>query len=163
MTKVFNSLGIDLIYLLIQTFNFLLVFLILYKFLVKPLSKIINEREEKISKGLKLLSESEEIIEKTKKLRDNIISNAEKERIEILNKANEEKKRIIEKIYEEAERERKEILERIKQEEMIMEKMIVEKMKNISFETFYELAKKIFHQKDLDQKFIESIIRKYND
>jgi F-type H+-transporting ATPase subunit b len=163
MVKVFNSLGIDLIYLLIQTFNFLLVFLILYKFLVKPLSKIINEREEKISKGLKLLSESGEIIEKTKKLRDNIISNAEKERIEILNKANEEKKRIIEKIYEEAERERKETLERIKQEEMIMEKMIVEKMKNISFEIFYELAKKIFHQKDLDQKFIESIIRKYND
>jgi len=163
MVKFFDSLGIDLIYLLIQFFNFFLVFLILYKFLSKPLSKIIQEREEKINKGIKLINEAEDIIKKAKKIRNKIISKTKRERIEMLNKIQEERSRLLKKIYKEVEEEKIKNLERIKQEEELMEKMIAEKMKKISFDIFYELAKKFFHHKDLDQKFIENLLRKNND
>jgi len=83
-----DALGIDLKLLIAQAVNFLILLFLLQRFAYKPIIKMLDERREKIEKGL---------------------SDADKAKIE-LSKAEEESERIREKAFKEA----NEILENAK-------------------------------------------------
>jgi len=52
MLSALNSLGIDYRLLIAQLVNFILLFVVLYIFLYKPVLKILNERSNKVNKSL---------------------------------------------------------------------------------------------------------------
>ncbi|MEI6237797.1 MAG: F0F1 ATP synthase subunit B [Candidatus Saccharibacteria bacterium] len=52
MLEALNSIGVNYKLLIAQLVNFILLFIILYKFLYRPVLKILNERSSKISKSL---------------------------------------------------------------------------------------------------------------
>ena len=56
-----------------QLFNFAIVFLVFYLLATKPLSKLMKEREETISKGVNDAKVNAEILEKTKKEYEEIL------------------------------------------------------------------------------------------
>ncbi len=95
-----EGLGINLGYLLVQVFNFLIIFAILAAWMYKPLLNMMQERRESIAKGLedaRIASEARE--------------NAEKEAEEILAKAQQEAGKIVREATERGEQVRTEIKE----------------------------------------------------
>jgi len=95
-----EGLGINLGYLLVQVFNFLIIFAILAAWMYKPLLNMMQERRESIAKGLedaRIASEARE--------------NAEKEAEEILAKAQQEASKIVREATERGEQVRTEIKE----------------------------------------------------
>jgi len=95
-----EGLGINLGYLLVQVFNFLIIFVILAAWMYKPLLNMMKERREIIAKGLedaRIASEARE--------------NAEKEAEEILAKAQQESGKIVREATERGEQVRVEIKE----------------------------------------------------
>ncbi len=95
-----EGLGINLGYLLVQVFNFLIIFAILAAWMYKPLLNMMQQRRETIAKGLedaRIASEARE--------------NAEKEAEEILAKAQQEAGKIVREATERGEQVRTEIKE----------------------------------------------------
>lgn len=95
-----EGLGINLGYLLVQVFNFLIVFVILAAWMYKPLLNMMQQRRETIARGLedaRIASEARE--------------NAEKEAEEILAKAQQESGKIVREATERGEQVRVEIKE----------------------------------------------------
>lgn len=93
-----GTFGINSKLFLGQLINFGIVLLLFWKFMVKPLGKLMTERSEKIAKGLKLAesmsAEKEELVNlenKTKadliKLKKQIVADAEAEAKQIINDA----------------------------------------------------------------------------
>ncbi|MEA1976867.1 MAG: F0F1 ATP synthase subunit B [Chloroflexota bacterium] len=95
-----EGLGINLGYLLVQVFNFLIIFVILAAWMYKPLLNMMQQRRETIARGLedaRIASEARE--------------NAEKEAEEILAKAQQEAGKIVREATERGEQVRVEIKE----------------------------------------------------
>lgn len=111
-----EALGIDLKLLIAQIVNFLVLFVLLSKFLYKPITKLLSERQEKIAEGIanaekaaKALNnaekESEKIREKAYKEADEILKSAKdeanKEAAEIVKKASNQAQRTLDAISKE--------------------------------------------------------------
>ena len=79
MESLITTFHIDWKILLAQTVNFSIVFLVLYFFALKPLKKIMGEREEKIKKGVIDANINLELVEKTKSEYTNVINKAKAE------------------------------------------------------------------------------------
>lgn len=96
-----SALGIDLKLLLAQIVNFVVLFLLLRKFLYKPITKILDERKEKITQGIKDAEASAAKLAKAEKDADKISEKAYEEANAILksakNEANQEASEIIKK------------------------------------------------------------------
>jgi F-type H+-transporting ATPase subunit b len=95
-----EGLGINLGYLLVQVFNFLIIFVILAAWMYKPLLNMMQQRRETIARGLedaRIASEARE--------------NAEKEAEEILAKAQQEAGKIVREATERGEQVQVEIKE----------------------------------------------------
>jgi F-type H+-transporting ATPase subunit b len=95
-----EGLGINLGYLLVQVFNFLIIFVILAAWMYKPLLNMMQKRRETIARGLedaRIASEARE--------------NAEKEAEEILAKAQQDAGKIVREATERGEQVRVEIKE----------------------------------------------------
>jgi len=105
MEELISTFHIDLKLLIAQMINFGIVFVVLYLFALKPLMKLMNERSEKIEKGLKdadvnakKLEETQEEYKKTvmearkeaQTIVENAKSDAESKRSEMITKAKEE-------------------------------------------------------------------------
>ncbi|MEI6190842.1 MAG: F0F1 ATP synthase subunit B [bacterium] len=79
MESLITTFHIDWKILLAQTVNFSIVFFVLYFFALKPLKKIMGEREEKIKKGVIDANINLELVEKTKSEYTNVINKAKAE------------------------------------------------------------------------------------
>ncbi len=100
-----GELGLDLGLLVSQAVNFLLLLLLLYRFLFKPVMGKLEERAARIKQGLEDAEESARIREQ-----------AEKEYQETLGRARQEAHEIIEQATRTAEQQRQEILAQARQE-----------------------------------------------
>ncbi len=85
-----EKLGINTTLLLTQIVNFLIMVLVLQKFLYKPILKMIRERQKKINEGLALAENMAGEKEKLGKEREKIISKADDEARTIIEKAKKE-------------------------------------------------------------------------
>ena len=86
--QLFNALGIDWKILIAQLVNFTLLLWILYKFGYKPILKFVDERTNKIKKGVKDAEYAAQTLENATIEHKKIVSNAHKEAQRILAKAN---------------------------------------------------------------------------
>jgi F-type H+-transporting ATPase subunit b len=120
MDSFIETFHIDWKTIIAQGVNFILVLFVLNFLVLKPLKKVMKEREEKIISGLENAKLNEEIVSKTKIEYDNVIKNA---KIEAHNIFQEGKK--------DAEKRRLETLENTKLE---VEKMIQEGKKSLEIE-----------------------------
>lgn len=112
-----EALGIDLKLIIAQVVNFGIVLFLLQRFLYKPIISMLDERKEKIARGLEDSEKAKETLTKSEetagKAREKAYaeakefsSEAEREAgekaIVIINKANEQAEKILEKANEEA-------------------------------------------------------------
>lgn len=159
MSELLNSLGINYYNLFFQGVNFTIIFLVIYIFFSKPLSKVIEERKNKIEEGLKIREEAEKLIKEVKELANKILQEAEQKRLEILKQTEEEKIELLKKIKKEIEDRRLEMIEKLTEEkELLTEKMKLE-LSYEAKEILFTLAKKFFSQSDFDRKFIDQILK----
>jgi F-type H+-transporting ATPase subunit b len=88
--EALNSLGIDWKLLLAQVINFLILLFLLTRFLYKPIVKMLDDRSEKVSAGLKAAEKSQKDLAKAETDAEKIREKAYKEANEILTDAEKE-------------------------------------------------------------------------
>lgn len=100
--ELFNALGLNLKILIAQFFNFAIFLFILWKFAYKPMLKFLDDRKDKIEKGITDAEKAEkrlvELEEEKKKVLEETLNKAKKEAkdiIETSTKAGEEKRNMI--------------------------------------------------------------------
>lgn len=102
MDALISTFHIDLSLMTAQLVNFLIVLGVLYQFAYKPILKILNERTEKIEKGLKDADVARKSLEMANEKEKEILNSAKKEARAILDEAGEAAKKIKEEIIFEA-------------------------------------------------------------
>ncbi|MEI8174481.1 MAG: ATP synthase F0 subunit B [bacterium] len=132
MNEFINTFHIDWKLMIAQLFNFGIVFLAFYLFASKPLSKLMKERGETISKGVNDAKVNAEILGKTSKEYESALSKARLEANKIFQdgKKEAEAKKVL--MIEEAKKEAKVIIENGKKSlETEKVKMVEEAKKEI--------------------------------
>lgn len=132
MESIIETFHVDVKLLLAQMINFAIVFCVLYFFALKPLMKVLAERNEKIEKSLKDAKEIESKLASTEDDYNKKIAEAKKEALVLI----EEAKKISEEKREQGIKKAKEEIGEIINKEK--EKMQAEKA-----ETLKEIRKEI--------------------
>lgn len=100
--EILDQFGIKPILLLAQIVNFIILLLILKKFLYKPLLKILEERKEKIAESIKNAEAIEKRLEEIEASRDKKMEAAAKEYKKIVDEAMTSANQIIAESHEKA-------------------------------------------------------------
>ncbi len=160
MDSLIEIFRIDLRLLVAQMINFAIVISVLYFFALKPILKIMKEREEKIEKSIEEAKRIEEKLQKTDDDYKKALSNAKKEANGIMEKATAQadirKEEMIMKAKEDIgviineekakiQTEKAEVLKELKQEVAQMVTVSLEKIleEKVDDKTDKELIKKI--------------------
>jgi len=162
MDSIIETFHIDWKVMIAQAFNFGVVFAVLYFFALKPLTKIMKERTEKIEKGIE-----------DAKSNALILNNTKTEYEEALAKARQEADKIFQEGKKEAEAKKFQMLENAKGEVTIMiengkKNLENEKIKMVKEATeeittlSIKVAEKILNQK-IDGNFDEKAIKEMNN
>jgi F-type H+-transporting ATPase subunit b len=162
MESLIETFHLDVKLIIAQAFNFAIVAFVLYFFALKPVFKVMDERSNKIEKGV-------ENAEKAKQ----ILAEAEEEKEEILNKAREKANEKITEGRERGEQKKQFIVDQTKKEVSgIMEqekkklaeerKKMITEIKEHAAELLNEAVTKVMEQK-LDDNYDAEIIKKFAD
>lgn len=100
-----GTLGINLKIFLAQLLNFAIVLVVLWKWAYKPIVKLLEERQEKIERGVKQAEDVEKRVQ-----------NLERERHEVMSAAKSEAAKILEDVRRTADDRKKELLAKAKEE-----------------------------------------------
>lgn len=161
-----EKLGIQPILILAQVVNFVIILLLLKKFLYKPIIKVLDERKKKAEEtdelhdqANKKLAEATDNGKKTaaqaKKEADKIIAQAkieaQKEKEELLKKGQKELDAMRKKLESDIEADKKEMLKEIKKQSTEMAILIAEKVMQESLD--HNKQKNLINQalKDLEK------------
>ncbi len=87
LTELFSQLGIDWKLLLAQGVNFVILLIVLTRFVYKPLMKITEERRKKIELGIKGGEKAEQIIKQAEEEKVGIIKEADTQAVAIISEA----------------------------------------------------------------------------
>ena len=90
MDSLIATFHIDWKIIIAQMVNFAIVFFVLYRFAIKPLSKLMSERQSEIKKGLDDAEQNKKILEDTQKSYDDALAQARKEGTAIIAEAKKE-------------------------------------------------------------------------
>jgi F-type H+-transporting ATPase subunit b len=129
---VFDSLGINLTYLIGQIINFGILLFVLTKFLYKPILKILDERAKKIAQGLKAAEENIQQKEKMDATKKEQMMQTRAEVEKILAQAKQEAKSLKEQMVTQAgeeakakaEKEYAKLHERLEKDEALLRKRV---------------------------------------
>ncbi|HBO16715.1 MAG: ATP synthase subunit b [Candidatus Moranbacteria bacterium GW2011_GWE2_35_2-] len=159
--ELLSNLGINSKLVLAQIINFFVLLYILKKFVYKPILKILEERSDKIEKGLKDAEESSKKLKEIEEKEKKVLTIAKKEAQGIIASAEQSAKAVKKEIEDDA----KNRVEKILQD--ANKKLEEERMKMIS-EVKTEMAnlvvlatEKIINEKlseEKDKKLVEKII-----
>lgn len=89
-----GQLGLDPLHLVAQVVNFAIIAWIIWRFLLKRLLATMNERREKIAKGLADADRAREVLEEAAHEREKILQEASAESFRILQNARDEAERL---------------------------------------------------------------------
>ncbi len=107
--ELFNVLGLDLKILIAQFVNFAIFFFVLYKFAYKPILKFLDDRKDKIKKGIVDAESAQKKLLEIEQSEKSILENAKAEARNI-------SKEMIEKAESFGEEKKKQIIEKTKEE-----------------------------------------------
>lgn len=102
MDELIKTFHIETNLLLAQIVNFAIVLFVLYKFAYGPILKTLNDRTEKIEKGLKDSEEASKKLSDITEKEKEVLTKAKKEAQEIIKKSEDEAKKNAEMILSEA-------------------------------------------------------------
>src|SRR3989338_7324895 len=136
-----ENLGIQPISLLLQSINFLLLLLILKKFLYKPILKVLADRKKKIEEGLSYSDKMKSEFEKSEKKRDEILVRARSDGKTIIEEAKRAAKKREEELLEKAQREAQEMIAKKIVEKVIKEALTENTQKALIDRKIKEIAK----------------------
>lgn len=100
--ELLANLGINGKLLLAQAVNFLILLFVLHRFAYKPVLKMLNDRTNKIEKGLKDAEESHKKLAEVSEKEKEILNSARKEAQEILKKTEDMAKKSKDEMAQEA-------------------------------------------------------------
>ncbi len=104
MSQLFSQLGINWSLLISQAVNFLLVLIILYVLLYKPLLRLLRKRREKIEEGLLKAKEADERLKEVDQISKKKIKEAESAAVQVLKNVEQEAKDLEAKLIADAKR-----------------------------------------------------------
>ena len=147
MESIISTFHIDWKIIVAQAINFAVVFVVLYLFALKPLTKMMAERAEKIGKGINDAKANAVILEKTKKESEEILAKSRVESNKIFQNGRKDLEKLKADTMEEIKADTEKWQEnRIKQME-IDKKMIVESVKKDIIDLAIVAAEKIIKSK----------------
>ncbi|MCB1123166.1 MAG: F0F1 ATP synthase subunit B [Verrucomicrobiae bacterium] len=127
IVQLFNNFGLDVKILIAQIINFVIVTVLLYKFAFKPVLATIEERQKKISDGLKFSEEAEAKLADSEKQHAATLQKAQQESQAILAEARNNAKALMDKQSEETAAKTEEMINKAKEAiELERKKMITE-------------------------------------
>lgn len=162
MNSLIQALGLDWRILLAQFFNFGILVFVLWRFAYKPVFKILEERREKIEKGIKdseeataklegSIKESKEVITKARQEANAIVEEAqvraEARYQEVVNKAKDDIRVVMDKEKEKIIQEKEAIVGQVKSE---LSSLVVASLKKVLGEAMDE---------DKDKKIIDRVVK----
>lgn len=151
-----EKLGIQPIQLLTQIFNFLVMVILLTKFLYKPIIKMLDERKKKIQEGIEYTEKSKIELEKIDKKKQEVLKTADLAAKKVIEEGKLTGKKLEAQIVEKARKEAEDYIEKAKKE-FALEKAEMEKqLKEQAIEIAAAMAQKILSQilDAKDQKYI---------
>lgn len=149
MDSIINTFHVDLKIIIAQVVNFGIVLAVLYFYALKPLSKLMKERSEKIAKGIDDAKTNAEILNNTKDKYE-----------EALTKARKEADKIFQEGKKEAEEKKVLMLEKAKDEVAIMIENGKKNLENEKIKMVKEATEEIT---SLSVKIAEKILGKNID
>lgn len=162
MDSIINTFHIDFKIILAQIFNFAVVFVVLYIYALKPLSKLMKERSEKISKGIEDAKSNAEILNNTKIQYEEALTKARKEADKIFQEgkkeAEDKKVLMLEKAKEEVSLMIENGKKNLESEKIKMVKEATEEIASLSV----KIAEKILG-KNLDGHFDQKTIKELDN
>lgn len=164
MIQSLDVISVNLWSILISLLNLLILFLLVKKFLFKPVKKVLEKRNSEIESQYEKASEAEEKANESKKEWEKALSGAKNEADSILTTATETAKRRSEKIVEEAETKAASIMRQAETEAELSYKKAQGKIKEeivsvseVLTEKMLGREIKIEDHKNLIDSFIEEI------
>ncbi len=157
-----EKLGVEPIQLLTQIFNFVVMFLVLSKFLYKPILKSLEERRKKIEEGLQYAEKMKTETEKNEKKREEIITEAKNQARKIIEEGKKSGRMIEAEIVEKAHKEAQEIIAKGRSE-LSLEQIEMEKqLRGQTIDIVTSMVESILRQildKNYQMKIIDKKIR----
>ncbi len=162
MESIVSTFHIDWKVIIAQMFNFGVVFVVLYIYALKPLSKLMKEREEKIKQGLDDAKTNKDVLQNTNQEYEKALSNARREADRIFQEGKKEAegKRLI--MLEDAKREVAVLIENGKKNLENEKTRMVEEAKSEIVSLSVQIAEKILKKK-IDGNFDEESIKDLNN
>lgn len=114
--ELLSKLGIDWRLLIAQLINFLILLFVLYKFLYKPVLKMLQDRTTRIENSLADAQRIEKEIKQTEEDRLNKMAEARKEAQKIIEEAKSEAEKVKHELLSSAQKESSDIVEAGKQQ-----------------------------------------------
>lgn len=155
--EALDSLGIDFKILLAQIINFLLLLLILRKFLYGPIVGMLDKRKKSIEEGLKNAEDARMAIEKAQEDYEQKISAAVKEADKILTEAKKQAKSEAEQIVSAANKNSTEMIEKTKKQIETEKTRIISEAKRDLADLVIKATEKII-AKDPDKNSVKEVI-----
>lgn len=162
MESIINTFHIDYKIILAQVVNFGIVFIVLYFYAIKPLSKIMKERGEKIEKGVKDAKTNAEILSKTNKEYEEAMGKAKAEANEIFQEGKKEAMAKRAEMLEEARNEVTLVIENGKKTLEAEKVRMVEEAKKEIVELAMRATEKLLAGK-VDKSFNEKTVKELNN
>lgn len=147
-----EKLGIDPWGIVAQTVNFFIIFWLLKKFLYGPVTKILEQRKNKISQSLKDIEEIEKRLSKVEETVKNKLEIANRESDKIINQAKQDAQTIQKHAQKQAEIEAQKIIYKTETRLKRQEQQITEQVKKSTSELAASMLKKIFQDLDYQSK-----------
>jgi len=153
------SLGINGTLFVFQLINFAVVVLILWFLVLKPLTKKMGERQEKIEESLKNAERVEENLRKSEAKYQEKIDEAKAEAAKIMEKTQTEAKEMGENMKNKSKEEIELLIVQVKKNIEIEKKEMITQIKTVAGELVVAAMEKVLEEKIDDKKDKEMILR----
>jgi len=161
MDKILTDFGIQPVYLAAQVVNFVILLLILKKFLYKPILTVLENRKQTVSENIAKAKQIQTTLESTEQQSAEAIKEASKQAKSILDKASNRANKIIADAHEKAQTDIELMIENGKQnisvEREMMKNEMREELAGLVIMGLQTVAGKTFEQQDHD-KIVEQAV-----
>lgn len=158
-SSVLASLGINSTLFIFQLINFAVVALIVWFLILKPLTKKMAERQDKITASLIKAEEVDANLRKSEQKYQEKIDQAKAEAAKIIAKTHDEAKEVSENIKEKSKQEIEMLVTQAKKNIQIEKEEMISGVKEVAGELVVAAVEKILEQKIDDKKDKEMILR----
>jgi F-type H+-transporting ATPase subunit b len=143
--ELLNNFGFEPVLFIAQIVNFLIIFLLMKKFLYAPLVKMLEDRKHKIAEGLRQADASAKLMEETIRKEEMILKKAQEDARKLIDEAKAQQASIMQQT-EEATKAR-------------VDKMLNDAREQISFESIQAEKRLTSHVSKIAVQFLQEAVQ----